>query len=251
MKSTNIIIVSVAVVAVAIFAAGAYILFNDGLNVGLSTVEHRQDITTHNSTANIELEAYTFNGKIEIQPTTSEVVEVIYDIQAPTGQQLYEVVTGSNGTITDGTLRLIAKAEVNNPDGSVSANQKADILIKVPSTSTYNLTLQTLNGNIIKPLLNSTNIKASTLNGDVNIEDAKSTLIDASTLNGNVNIQLQQGTLFHVEATTSNGHFKHDGISLIQTVDATQHIGNTQAGAGTLILNLTSLNGDITISYTP
>lgn len=48
---------------------GSYVLLNNGLNMDLAPLEHREDKTTRNALANIEIEASTFNGCIEIQRT--------------------------------------------------------------------------------------------------------------------------------------------------------------------------------------
>ncbi len=137
-----------------------------------------------------------------------------------------------------------------NSSSVAKVNYRASMVIKVPGQSLYNLTLSTLNGNIIKPLINDSVIIASTNNGRIDIKDNNATSIDASSQNGNVNISLIQGTLFKVDATSANGHVTYQGIAMNTSTQTTNHLtGNTTAGSGDLTLTLSTANGNVTIDY--
>ena len=133
---------------------------------------------------------------------------------------------------------------------AASVNHRADIIVKVPNTSRYNLTLTTENGNIIKPQLNDTKIVATTRNGDIDLKDDNATELDAMSMNGNVKIGLAEGTLFQVVASVGNGNVSYQGIALDTSVQtATRLKGATSSGEGNLTLTLLTGNGNITIEY--
>jgi DUF4097 and DUF4098 domain-containing protein YvlB len=120
----------------------------------------------------------------------------------------------------------------------------------LPSTSTYNLTLNTANGNIIKPQIKDSKVVATTSNGNIDLKDGVASEIDAIAVNGNVKIGLTHGTLFQVAASVGNGQITHEGIALDADPDtATRLKGTTLDGAGDLSLALNTGNGNISIEY--
>jgi DUF4097 and DUF4098 domain-containing protein YvlB len=240
--SSKIVMVVTVVVAIAVVIT-AYGL----LNSALVPLDQKQDITTTVATKNVEIQATTFNGDIVIESTTSNQIEVTYDITAPQGHLGEITTTTTNQTINENT-KLVAEAKIQN--NGIKVNYRATLTIKLPSTSQYNLSMSTLNGNIIKPLLNDVRVEATTSNGYVDIKDDNATSIAASTLNGNVNIHLSKGTLFQVDANTANGHITYQGIAMNTNIQTTTHLqGNTTDGLGHLNLTLSSANGNVTIEY--
>jgi DUF4097 and DUF4098 domain-containing protein YvlB len=214
----------------------------------LAPLEQGQEKTTNVATQNVEIQATTFNGDITIETSTGNQIEVTYDLQAPQGH-LNEISTSTTNQTNGENTKIIAETIIIQSNG-VKVNYRSSITIKLPSTSQYNLTLGTLNGNIIKPLLNDTKIVATTNNGYIDILDDNANSIEASSLNGNVNIKLAADTLFQIEANTANGHVTYQGIALNTTIQtATQLKGNTTAGQGHLNLTLSSANGNVTIEY--
>ncbi len=246
MKTNTKIIIGLVVIAVVVIVVGAFAF----ANMALAPLEQRQDKTTIAATQNVEIEATTFNGKVEIQTSNGNNIEITYNLKAPTGHLTEITTTTTNETKNGNTLTLFAEAKLINPNDSLTANHGADIIIKLPETSQYNLTLRTLNGNIIKPQLNDINVIASTNNGNIDIKDSNYKSINASTLNGDVDVSLQEGTLFQVEASTANGHVSRGNIQMNTEIETSTHLkGSTQNGAGTLNLTLTTANGDIKIEY--
>ena len=243
MNLTSKIVLVVTVIVVIAVIITAYTFFIGAL----APLEQRQDKTTNMATQNIEVQAITFNGDIIIETSTSNQIEVTYDVKAPQGH-LNEITTATtNQTINENT-KIVAEAKIEN-DG-IKVNYRSSITIKLPSSSQYNLTLSTLNGNIIKPLLNDMNIVATTNNGYIDIKDDNASSIDASSLNGNVNINLLKGTLFQVDANTANGHVTCQGIAMDTTIQTTTHLkGNTTDGIGYLNITLSLANGNATIEY--
>jgi len=120
----------------------------------------------------------------------------------------------------------------------------------LPSNGQCNLTLSTLNGNIIKPLLNDKTVVATTNNGRIDLKNDNTTSITASSLNGNVNIHIVEGTLFTVDATTANGQVSYQGIAMnINSQTATNLNAYTTQGPGNLDIKLSSANGNVSLEY--
>jgi DUF4097 and DUF4098 domain-containing protein YvlB len=241
LSSKIVVVVSVIVTIVVIISA--YTFFFGAF----APLEQRQDKTLNIATQNVEIQATTFNGDIIIETSTSNQIEVTYDVQAPQGH-LNEITTSTTNQTINGNTRIVAETKIEN--NGVKVNFRSTITLKLPSSSQYNLTLNTLNGNIVKPLLNDTNVAATTENGYIDIKDDNANSIVASNQNGNVNIKLVKNTLFQVDANTANGHVTYQGIAMNTSIQTTTHLkGNTTNGLGHLDLTLSSANGNVTIEY--
>ena len=245
MKTDTKIILSVMVIVVVVLLIGTYIFFNSAL----APLEKNDQTDSLPTAQNVEVQATTFNGNIEIQTSTTNQIEVTYRIQAPKGH-LNEITTSTtNQTQNPNTLILVAEAKLNS-NGELTVNLNADIIIKLPATSQYNLTIHTLNGNIIKPQLNDDVVVCKTDNGNINLNDDNATSINAMSQNGNVHIRLVQGTLFSVDANAANGNVDFQGIAMNTTTQTQTHlVGNTSSGNGNLSMTLSTANGNITIEY--
>jgi DUF4097 and DUF4098 domain-containing protein YvlB len=242
--SAKIVIASVIVILVVVIF-GAYFFLNNAL----APLEEKQVNSTSIATKYVQIQASTFNGNIEIQPSISSEIEVIYNIQAPAGH-LTEISAATTNKTLGEITEVGVDAKIDDSSVQIRVNYRADITIKVPNTSQYNLTLKTLNGNIIKPQLDDTNIVAQTSNGYIDIYDDNATSIDASSDNGNVKISLAQGTLFQVDATTGNGHVTYQGIAMNTNIQTSTHLnGATTDGTGKLEMTLSSANGNVEIVY--
>jgi DUF4097 and DUF4098 domain-containing protein YvlB len=218
------------------------------LNNALAPLEQKQEQATFPSAQYVELQADTFNGDIEIQPTSSNQIEVTYNLEAPEGR-INEIIVETTNQTQGEVFKILAKAKLVD-SSEIRVNYRATILVKVPSNGQYNLTLSTLNGNIIKPLLNDKTVTATTNNGSVDLKDDNATSITASSLNGNVNVRLVEGTLFTVDATTANGQVTWQGIAMdINSQTATKLNAVTTQGPGNLDVKLTTANGNVSIEY--
>ncbi len=234
-------------VAIVIFLVAAIVILESGLLYTPPVAEQREDKTTYTPNRNVVIQATTFNGNIEIQPTTGSLIEVIYSIKTPQGH-LYDIKTATNETKNENTTTLVTSAQ--NQASILGAY--ASLLIKLPATSQYNLTLLTANGDIVKPQLNDVKVAVSTSNGNIDIKDSNCSLIEAVSMNGDIKVGLAQGTLFHVAASVGNGNIAYQGIAMnTTTLSATRLKGATSAGEGNLSLSLMSANGNITIEYLP
>jgi len=236
-----------AIIVIIVLTVGIIIL-QSGLVTITAPLEQREDKTTYTPNPIVVIEATTFNGNIEVQPTSGSQIEVVYTIKAPQGH-LYDVKTYTNETKSQNQTTLVTYANNEGPE-TPSVNHYASLILKLPTTSQYNLTLITANGDIIKPQLNTTKVSASTNNGNIDIKDDNAASIEAITMNGNVKIGLAKDTLFQVAATVSNGNIAYQGIAMTTSVQTATHLkGATSAGEGNLFLTLMSANGNINIEY--
>jgi DUF4097 and DUF4098 domain-containing protein YvlB len=243
MNQSNKIIIAVAIIVIIVVSISAYVFFNSAF----AALEQREDKTSIVTAQNVEVKATTFNGKIEIQTTTNNQIEINYNIQAPQGH-LNEIKISTTNQTQNESTQIVAEAKITTT--GLRVNYNADIIIKLPTTSQYNLSLNTLNGDIIKPQINDTAVFAITNNGDIHIQDDNATSISASSQNGNVNLSLVQGTLFQVDATGANGQVSYQGIAMNTSIQTTQHLrGSTTEGLGKLTLNLSTANGNVAIDY--
>ncbi len=244
MNFENKLIISAAIILVGILIIGGYSF----LNSALARLEQKQETSSFSPMQNVEIKAATFNGDIEIQTTDNRLIEITYMLEAPEGHINQLIVDTTNQTQGESAL-IIAEAKIKDST-EIKVNYKASIVIKLPNNSQYNLTLNTLNGNIIKPLLNDITVVATTNNGRIEIKDNNATSIAASSLNGNINIDLLEGTLFKIDASTANGQVSYQGIAINSNIQTSTHLnGITTYGSGTLDLKLSTANGNIFVEY--
>lgn len=223
---------------------GVYVVLNNAL----APLEQKQEQATFPGAQYVEIQADTFNGNIEIQPTNSSQIEVTYNLEAPEGR-IDEIIVETTNQTQKEALKIIAKTKLTDST-EIRVNYRATIIVKLPTNDQYNLTLGTLNGNIIKPLLNDKTVTATTNNGRIDLKDDNATSITASSLNGNVDIRLVQGTLFKVDASTANGQVTWQGIAMnINSQTATKLNAATTQGPGNLDIKLSSANGNVSIEY--
>ncbi len=238
----------IALIVVVVLAAGV-ILLELGIFYVDPTLETHINTATYTPNQNVVINADTFTGNIQIQPTSGSQIEVTYTIKNPTGH-LTDVQIKNNETKTDTQTTLVTSAQ-NSGDPS-STLYSADLLLKLPTSCQYNLTLVTMNGNIVKPQLSCAKLGVSTMNGDITLtDDGAGKIIDATCMNGNINVDLPQNTLFSVVASVGNGNISYQGIQLTaSTQSATRLKASTSAGEGALAIQLMTANGNIKLAYT-
>lgn len=251
-------------------------------------VEHREDKTIHAPAQKVSIEGYTIGGNVEVSESTTGNIEIIYDVYATEGH-LYDIVTGTNYSMEGDTLKIKTSARIPDYKSQVfSGTRGANLYIKVPKNASYDLDVSTAGGNIIVPDLNGTSLEATTLGGDIDLEgvsydsikastaggnidakyNAKTVVFDtmggniiiatgqtagklkANTAGGDITVVLPDGTLFTVDASTLGGKVSHGLIHMAATEETrTKLVGPTEGGAGSLDLDLTTMGGDISISY--
>jgi DUF4097 and DUF4098 domain-containing protein YvlB len=221
-RSTRSIITAVIIIVAILSVCVGVVVYH-----ATAPLAQRQDKTSFAANENVKIQAITFNGNIEVYPTTGSEIELVYNVAATEGY-LNDIDTSTNET-RNGNLTLITAKAV------LQANQAddyaANLVINLPRTGNYNLTLTTSNGDV-----------------DVRVDNCFE--INAMSMNGNVEVCLAQGTLFQVAASVANGNIDHQGIVLdSQTDTATRLKAATLAGEGNLVLTLMSGYGNITIKY--
>ena len=237
----------IAIVIVVVLAVFTVLLEMDVFYTP-PTMDHKEATTTYTPLQNVVLQASTFNGDINIEPSSGTKIEVTYSIQAPQGY-LDRVKITNNENKTNGVTSLLTTAK--NLGNSNSPDYSAALTIKLPTSSSYNLTLLSSNGNIVIPNLQGDKIAASTLNGDITISNGgDSYSIDATCMNGNIKIRLAQDTQFSVVASIGNGEIDYQGIPLDTSIQsATRLKGSTTAGEGNLTVSLMTGTGNIKLQY--
>ena len=244
MNMSTKLVIGIAVILSIALIVGAYVVLNNAL----APLEQKEEKAAFPGAQYVEVQADTFNGNIEIQPTSSSQIEVTYNLEAPEGR-INEIIVDTTNQTQGEVLKINAKARIADST-EIRVNYRATIIVKLPNNGQYNLTLSTLNGNIIKPLINDETVIATTNNGRVELKDDKATSITASSLNGNVDIRLVDGTLFTIDATTANGQVSYQGIAMnINSQTATKLNAATTQGPGNLDIKLTTANGNISIEY--
>ncbi len=213
------LVVIAAIIGVCLFAV---------IQNALTPPATREDKSVFTPKENVIIQATTFSGNIEIQPTSGSQIEVTYQVSAPNGY-LNDVKTSANQTVNGDLLTIDTNAALQINQG---VTYTTNLIISLPSTSTYNLTLTTHNGN-------------------VNVQTDKTSEIGVITDNGNIQVSLPQDTLFQVTASVANGKITHQGITMDADPDSTTRLkGTTTGGEGNLVMTLMSGNGNITIAYT-
>lgn len=221
-RSTKSIIFALVIIA-AIVSVCLYAVIQNAL----APMAQREDKSVFTPNQNVVIDATTFSGNIKIQPTTGSQIEVIYQVSAPNGY-LKDVKTSANQTNDGNTTTIATSAAIQTNEG---VTYTANLIVNVPSTSNYNLTLTTHSGNV-----------------DVQVE--KSSEIGIITDTGYIKVNVPQSTLFQVTASVGNGEISHQGITMNADTDtATRLNGNTVGGAGNLVMTLMSAYGDITLAY--
>lgn len=243
----------IAIVLAVAITISAYAFLNS------ATAKLEQKIDTepieHPRTENVTILASTFNGNVEVETTTNDTIEVTFRIQAPESH-IDEIIGSIDKDLIASTsgndiLRgLNIQAHTSNATHGFIVNYKADIIIKLPTNSKYNLTLTTDNGNIIKPQLDNFAVTARTDNGNIDIRDGSANKIIAQSANGNINLGLAQGTLFQANAISGNGKVTHEGVAMDTSIENQTHLtGSSSGGPGNLGITLSVGNGNISLYY--
>jgi len=294
MKIDKIIIAVLALIAIlVVLLAGiglcSFCMFANNIKTTSfnNPIEHREDKTIHDGAASVSIDVNTIGGNIEISESTTDKIEVIYDVYATQGR-LYDIVTGTNYSMEGDMLKIKATAKFPDDPSTLIGIRGAHVLVKVPRNASYSLNLKTMGGNVIVPDIQGNSLKAETMGGKIDLNgvsydsvtantaggninaeynartavfetmggnivlDAKQSAgtINANTAGGDIRVTLPQDTLFTIDASTMGGRVNHGSIHMDATEEArTKLIGPTEGGAGNLSVSLKTMGGDIEISY--
>ena len=145
------------------------------------------------------------NGKIDVEPSTGNVVQVVAEKTARAGSSeaarqaldRIEIVE----TVSPGDIRIETKVQKSAEGLFSRANQQVHYIVKVPAGAEVNF--RTVNGGIELTGLKG-RINAETTNGGIKAHDV-SGAIDASTTNGGVEVELAKLSESGVKLGCTNG----------------------------------------------
>jgi hypothetical protein len=252
-------------------------------------VEHREDKTVHAAAPNVDLDVTTIGGKVEIVDSADGNVEVVYDVFASPGHlddvRTGTDYSQSGDTLK---IRAEAKIPDIDRLVNIGVTRGANVIVKLPKDAKVNLNLNTLGGDIVVPERNGgrmelnsmggkirvnggqySTVKATTAGGDIYARygatyatfetmgggiylDANQTTgsLKATTAGGDIDVTLPDGTLFTIDASTMGGQVRHGYIPMDATTENDMRlVGKTEAGPGTLDIELRTMGGDVEIGY--
>lgn len=145
------------------------------------------------------------NGKIDAEPSTGNVVQVVAEKTARAGSSeaarqaldRIEIVE----TVSPGDIRIETKVQKSAEGLFSRANQQVHYIVKVPAGAEVNF--RTVNGGMELTGLKG-RINAETTNGGIKAHDV-SGAIDASTTNGGVEVELAKLSESGVKLGCTNG----------------------------------------------
>lgn len=208
------------------------------------------------------------NGKIDVEPSTGNAVQVVAEKSARAGSSeaarqaldRIEIVE----TVSPGEVRIDTK--VQRGDGLMNrANQQVHYTVKVPAGA--EVSFKTVNGGIELTGLKG-RILAETTNGGIKAHDV-SGAIDASTTNGGVEVELTQlaeagvklgctnggielrlpsDSKATISARVTNGGIDTNGLTIETTGETSRRKLNGRLNGGGARVDIEGTNGGIRIS---
>jgi DUF4097 and DUF4098 domain-containing protein YvlB len=225
-------------VVVALPLAVAAVVATSACDIAMADLRQKETAEwrkTYDLKADGRLEISNVNGKIDVEPSTGNSVEVV--AQKSVRAASVEAAKDALGrieiqeTVSPENVRIETKLQRNSGSFFGGMNQEVHYMVKVPSTVEVRVT--TVNGGIELTGLKG-RITAEATNGGVKAHDV-SGAIDASTTNGGVDVELAQVAESGAKLGCTNG-----GISLRLPSDAKATISAriTNGGINTSGVNI-------------
>jgi hypothetical protein len=215
----------------------------------------------------VSLQVKDYNGFIIVREGPADTYDISVDTHGTQSDyDRYGVVFGQSGSSGTKMLSLTItdnSSIIPSPAGQYSS----DITITLPADKTYDLGLTNANGLIDVGGLNCGALTMSTANGDLtsgaNATSASyntfngridirtgitSGSIDAGTDNGGVSVTVPQGAGVSLNARLTNGRISTDLPIDVTSKGLFYLAGNTPGFSNGLSLNLSTLNGDISVN---
>ncbi len=215
------------------------------------------------------VEIRNVNGKIDVQPSTGSVVEVVAHKTASAGSA--EAAQDALGRIeiaeeaSNRGIRLETRAQ--KPAGGVfgRANQQVNYVVRLPAgtevvmrTVNGGITLEGLTGRIEAETTNggvtardiSGAISASTTNGGVEVDVARlaESGVTLSCTNGGIKLRLPSDAKATISARVTNGGVSTDGLSLDKGADSSRRRLEARLNGGGAPVRIEGTNGGISIA---
>jgi hypothetical protein len=209
------------------------------------------------------------NGKIDVQPSTGNVVEIIAEKSArgASSEAAKEALAKIEiaESVSPTAIKIETKVQRGTGGMFSQSNQQVEYLVKVPAGAEVNF--HTVNGGIelsglkgritagttnggIKARDVSGPIEASTTNGGVEVDLAE--LAEAGVklgcTNGGIDLRLPSDARATISARITNGGIDTGGLQIEKTGDATRRRLEARLNGGGAPVNLEGTNGGIHIS---
>lgn len=214
------------------------------------------------------LEISNVNGKIDVQPSSGNSVDVVAvktakgasDEAAKQALERIEIVE----TASASTIRIETKVQ-RNVGGMFGGSQQVEYTVKIPTSAEGRFT--TVNGGIeltgLKGRVNaettnggikghdlSGQLDASTTNGGVEIElaNVSESGVKLGCTNGGIELRLPASAKATISARVTNGGISTDGLQLEHTGEATRRRLDGRLNGGGPRIEIEGTNGGIRIS---
>ncbi len=215
------------------------------------------------------VEINNVNGKIDVQPSSGNTVEIVAEKSARAGsteaaKQALERIEIQESVSPSG-IRIETKVQRNQGGLFGGANQQVQYVVRVPAGA--EVKFSTVNGGIELTGLTG-RIQAQTTNGGIKAHDVSGS-IDASTTNGGVEVELAEvsdagvklgctnggielrlpsGSKATISARVVNGGIDTSGLSVEATgARSNRHLDGRMNGGGARV-ELEGVNGGIRIA---
>jgi hypothetical protein len=264
-----IALILVLVVVSAAVGACAFLSLSPMQNGGISFVtEQKEYNASHAAAKNISIDVSTFNGAVEVLPSSSNAVDVKVVAHAPQGK-LDQIsadigMAGSQDNLdVNVAVKRLTGGVITTGFGSFGGN----VYVYVPNGSAYNIDIQTSNGMVHVGDFSGEKVKLATSNAGITVDGGQYDSVDArtsngrvyanynatdavfetsnsaieldseqttgtlraSTSNGRITLDLPDTAGYSIDASTSNGRITHSAIPLVLTMSESNHIvGHTE-----------------------
>ena len=241
-------VIVVGLVIIAIFAILLVAACACGLIWAFTPLDHREDKTSHAGACQIRLDVDTF-GDVDIVESATGDVEVIYSVRAKQGQ-LDDIVTNTT-YVLEGDTRDPVEAREVGPMVNVlvfgGGSPGADLLIKVPKDSRYDVDVKTSYGYITLPALGGGSLSLDSGSGNVKIPGGRYDSLDVASSYGNINSKASANVSVF---STGSGNIDLDAPGAADSLSVTTSYGRITAKYSAASATFTSGSGDLDLTST-
>ncbi len=243
----RVIVVGVAMVvifAILLVAAGAC-----GLIWMFTPLDQREDKTSHAGAGQIRLDVDTF-GDVDIVESTTGDLEVVYAVHARQGH-LGEIVTNTTYDMEGDTLMVRSEARQVGPLVSNivfgGGSPGADLLIKVPKGSHYDVDVKTSYGGITLPALAGGSLSLDSGSGDVALAGGRYDSLNVASSYGNINTKASANDSVY---STGSGNVDLDTPGSADSLSIATSYGRITAKYSAASATFKSGSGDLDLTST-
>lgn len=215
------------------------------------------------------IEIRNVNGKIDVQPSTGNTVEVLAEKSAAgmSAEAAKEALAGIDiqDTASANDIRIVTKMSRTGGGFFGGGNQSVHYTVKVPISA--EATFSTVNGGVqisglkgrvtaeatnggIKALDISGPIDASTTNGGVEVDlaDVSSSGVKLGCVNGGIDLKLPPTAKANISARVTNGGINASGLEMETIGESSKRRLEARLNGGGPNIELSGTNGGIRIA---